>query len=525
MDLIRNSFESGELAPGMNGRTAALQYPHGCRTLENCVVMIGSGGAERRPGLEIIRETIITPAVPEVPAVPATYKMTYLSECNMIYGIALGDVTAKCYLDAGGVARNVGGGIVGLPFTGHPFAAGETVTVAGTASYNGTFVLQAGTSANELQILEVYAAETFDGTETVIKKITLALPSAGRTVRDSAGNFYYGHNWDAGSGSCLTRIAPDGTTDSTLFTWPAGIELTLSSTCLSLVLDANEQYLYILLSEPNHVIKFDLVTGLSVWATTAIPVIGYELAVDANGNAYTSQNNGAPVIQINADTGAVTQLTAMGQSPEPGHIAFGLVYEVAVDDTLGIVIGGGYMGCLTSEGPTTIAKMYNLGVRTFDDSKGGTYCVGTTYESGTLTYTRRIGTGEIAVYDGFIYVLIPTGATSTEIHKFQWDGSTLNFIDSWAGPAYGTGLFFDLYGNLVVVNQEATGMQTTVFYYYNTNGGALGIPGDLPAGILRYWSAAAGGAWLQGDVNFDGDLGTPGVPGIPAVANDLPVEL
>jgi hypothetical protein len=57
MDLIRNSFECGELAPDLNGRTDLKEFHQGCRTLENKVVIPGCGGAARRPGFEIVRWT------------------------------------------------------------------------------------------------------------------------------------------------------------------------------------------------------------------------------------------------------------------------------------------------------------------------------------------------------------------------------------------------------------------------------------------------------------------------------------
>lgn len=53
MDLIRNSFECGELAPDMGGRTDLREFYQGCRTVENFEVLPG-GGAERRPGFEVI---------------------------------------------------------------------------------------------------------------------------------------------------------------------------------------------------------------------------------------------------------------------------------------------------------------------------------------------------------------------------------------------------------------------------------------------------------------------------------------
>lgn len=53
MDLIDNSFGSGELAPDMVGRTDLLEYYQGCRTVENLTI-VPDQGARRRPGFEVV---------------------------------------------------------------------------------------------------------------------------------------------------------------------------------------------------------------------------------------------------------------------------------------------------------------------------------------------------------------------------------------------------------------------------------------------------------------------------------------
>lgn len=62
-------------------------------------------------------------------------------------------------------AVDVGGGVVGIPVTGHYFANGSSVTIIGTTNYNGTYVVQTGGTANQVNILATYNAETFDGTD------------------------------------------------------------------------------------------------------------------------------------------------------------------------------------------------------------------------------------------------------------------------------------------------------------------------------------------------------------------------
>jgi len=62
---------------------------------------------------------------------------------------------------AAGPAVNKGGGKVGIPVTAHGIAAGVTVTVAGTTSYNGEYVVDKTSTVNEIVITHAYTAETF----------------------------------------------------------------------------------------------------------------------------------------------------------------------------------------------------------------------------------------------------------------------------------------------------------------------------------------------------------------------------
>ena len=126
------------------------------------------------------------------------YLYTYFSYNGGLVGVPLGDAALAGSLDASGAAVDKGGGLVGLPYTGHPFNAGETVTVTNTTSYNASYVLDATTSANELVVADTYAAETFDGDEPVVREIGLD-SSFGRSAQDNDGNIYYGHIWSAGN--------------------------------------------------------------------------------------------------------------------------------------------------------------------------------------------------------------------------------------------------------------------------------------------------------------------------------------
>ena len=67
-----------------------------------------------------------------------------------------------------GDAQDLGGGKVGLPVDGlvHAFNGGDSVTISGTTTYDGTFTLEAETADGLLVVKTGYAAETFDGTPT-----------------------------------------------------------------------------------------------------------------------------------------------------------------------------------------------------------------------------------------------------------------------------------------------------------------------------------------------------------------------
>lgn len=67
-------------------------------------------------------------------------------------------------------AVDKGGGLVGIPVTGHAFVAGREVTIAGTVNYNGAFEVISQT-ANEVVITDTFVSETFGGSETIVSSI------------------------------------------------------------------------------------------------------------------------------------------------------------------------------------------------------------------------------------------------------------------------------------------------------------------------------------------------------------------
>jgi len=83
-------------------------------------------------------------------------------------------------------ATDEGGGLVGIPLTGHGYIEGNIILLNDTTNYDGVHTLpsQAAGNANKIIITATYQAETFAGTETaciVIESTTHTLETATRT--------------------------------------------------------------------------------------------------------------------------------------------------------------------------------------------------------------------------------------------------------------------------------------------------------------------------------------------------------
>ena len=59
------------------------------------------------------------------------------------------------------------GGKTGIPVTAHGIPVGESITLAGTIAYDGSYVVDVDTTTDEIVIVQVFAAEAFTGAETV----------------------------------------------------------------------------------------------------------------------------------------------------------------------------------------------------------------------------------------------------------------------------------------------------------------------------------------------------------------------
>lgn len=476
--IFLNSFNSGKLGEDMKVRHDLDRTSMGSETLDNILIR-PQGMAYKRPGTEYIASVYGTYTAP-VPEVPATYNFTYISENANLWGVPVGDgVMAGLDVD---VAVDVGGGIVGLPFTGHPFTIGETILITGTTNYNGGFTVEAGTTDSQLQITDTYVSETFDGTELAAKKIAGLTSGTANMVSDSDGNLYYGHVWLAAEDTYITKIKTDNTLVydflNTGAIWPIAGG---TGQTTGLAITPDDKYLYIWLdidapTDWGFMEKYDLATGDREWRSTGVTWPGSDIDIDADNNVYAADF--ASVIKYASADGSQTPFTDI----PPG-------YEMRVDDDLGIVISAGY----------GFDPLVNFYVRKLDNSGGDSMNIGGNY------FIARNG---VLTHDGYIYVIAQT--PDPTLYKISWDGTSLAIVDSVAGPAYGVGIYFDLYDNLVVINQNYFTAQTSILYFYDTDLAYIGKIDGMESTMLATWSL---GYYGRGDIVFDGDLGTPGVTG------------
>lgn len=502
------SFSTGEVTPDLFGRTD-IRLP-GSRELENMFVW-PHGPVEKRPGTYWVAEVAEGELSGETPGVPGnatTYAFTILSENGVLWYVPLGD--GELSVAFGGDAIDEGGGNVGISIANSPFETGDVAVIYGTTNYDGTHTLVSGTSTSKVVFADTYVAETFDGTEGIVKKLTGLEAGAGYMVGDSDHNIYYGgdRGSDGGGRWFVDKIEPDGTIthdyDFLDTNWSgAGSNRSVRGMAIS----DDDQYLYfgIFIDAPTDTIemyKYDLTTGNLVWGDSA--TWGqWGSAIDADGNAYhtrlRSQNAAA---MFDADTGSPTLITnSQG------------VYNCLVDDDMGIMITAG----LGSDGSKMWVSV--LGEATVaDEIFGG---------------DRTFSAGHIRIDGDYIYTLnYDNGDVTHVLSKYSWDGAQLVLQASANGPPdHALEIYFDIYGNLVVCRQDDTVTQRDVFWFYDPDDLSLLSKVDNMPTMFRAWDAAVGGAWIHGEVVFDGVLAGVDTPAIPAVTippvepNGVPARL
>lgn len=438
--------------------------------------------------------------------------LTFINQNGTLYALPIGDVAMLGNLTAAGAATDIGGGVVGLPYVGHPFQSTDTILVEGTTNYDDvTFTVAASTTADVIHISPLlgYTAETFDGTETVVKTYGGMTAGFGRMVLGDSNDLYIGHSYRAADTSFITTISmddPSPTRSYNDFNTPTAIREKSGATITGLAITDDKAHLYALTGIlSGYLTKYSVSTGEAVW-NVSVSNPGYNLVVDEDDNAYCSNVlSGAERMQrYEAADGSVSPLTNMGETGNP-YINENMGYSSVVDNDLGIVVTAGRMFVLTNKGQDVIGQMYNLAVRTFSDGAGDTILLGENYTSGSVTLTRSIETGRLLVKNGYIYVLMDADDAST-LYKLRWNNGAIELLATADGPAYGTGFFFDLYDNLVVVTQDYVTAQTTLLSYYNTSLELQGTLGNFDGDILKLWDSIADGAAIRGGVAFNGSL-------------------
>jgi hypothetical protein len=150
----------------------------------------------------------------------------------------------------------------------------------------------------------------------------------------------------------------------------------------------------------------------------------------------------------------------------------------------GILLTGG------SQIGAAATGIYNLSVRDLDNTDGKQIALGGTYFN-AVWYTYQVNTDCITSLNGAIFVLNSDGY----IYKLD---SHLNILAKAAWPSdYALALYADIWGRLVIVNQDWTSGQEDVFYYMDDDLNVLGNTDGLYSLLFQNWDSAAGGSYIR----------------------------
>jgi len=380
------------------------------------------------------------------------------------------------YINANEDAVPLDGGLVGIPYNGHPYSAGDVIRISGATQYPNQYTVHANTTTNQVVITAGYVAKTFAGTE-IIQQFIDTTTSLGRSEQDSSGNIYLGHQY--ANGTHLTKVSPDGTQTYDFFVpsvdwpWPAG-----GNSVCGLKITDDEQYIYCHFNTNKRIYKFNLSTGAQEWCVAlGSNSIGYQLEVDSDGNAYVANSSDAKdknaysVAKYAAADGAKTNYTSTH-----GAFAIWIDDELAYDGTTGVILSGG-QGVYQPASPSSYFG-YNLFIRTMDNAKGKGVRLGDwASEAGGFQYTRIIGSHQIQVYEGYIYVLL-IGSSGT-MYKLNTDLE----IQVEKNIDNSRGFYFDLFGNLVVVVNPGT----AELHFYDTDLEFVSSIDGFYSGFIGTW--------------------------------------
>ena len=407
------------------------------------------------------------------------YEIAYVSENGAIWGIPF-VANSEEVLRISGSARDAGGGTVGITCVGHPFSSGQTVRIEGTTNYAPLQTLTAATTEDELVITDTYIAEDFDGTESVVQYIATAAGWA-RATQALDGTMYVGYKGG------VAKITDGTTVDLTWYT-PAGYGARDVS---GLELSADESFLIVYWrTGVFHLERVNVADATREWIVATGGTISEEIALDRNDNIYIPACDGTVTKSIsifNPSDGAKTNMI------DCGTWATYYGYEIHVDDDIdytaghsGVVIAGGYSTNATE------TNVFNLFIRSLDNQVGAKIALGERTVGGSGFILPIIATGYITTLNGYIYVLC-----GSFIYKLNGSGEIQTTI---AAPSWACGIEKDIWGRIIVVTQNYTTPQTTIFNFYDEDLVLQGAPTGQRNSICKTWTAAVGGSIAQGNI-------------------------
>jgi hypothetical protein len=439
-----------------------------------------------------------TEEVPGANEVAATYQFTYLGENGGIWGVPIGDVGYYTSFNVGGEANDIGGGIVGIPYTNNPFQAGWQIVINGTTNYDGTYVTLPAQGPNELRLTTAYGAETFDGTEFAGQLIDIPA-SFGRMAIDQDDYLWFGHTWDGNT--AVGRIdANDHSISYDELTWESGIAGGAGT--MGIRAQGGDS-LFVLYG--GNVRRFAMPAGTITWRTA---VGKWDMDVDDANNAYTLDAYGGAV-QLAAADGSITTYTDCGKLEAPVWFGGGVAVHYAEDLDL-VVVGG---SSVIPDAYDWENNAFNLWVRTPDDSAGDRIRIGTMWTTyvypALLRYVPALNIGHITSDENYIYAMIVENDLTSTLHRISWDGASLTVEQSVTATSVvrGGGMWMDLWGNLVVANLAGFGEDRLYFYDPNDLSEIGGID-DIPAAMAQSWNGI-GAVFMQGWGDADGHIGIP----------------
>ena len=442
--------------------------------------------------------------------VAATYKFTYLGDNGDVWGIPLGDT--DYYTAMSSDANNIGGGVVGIPYENNPFEEGWRVVVNGTTNYDGMYTLPTQ-GLNELRLTASYVAESFDGTEFAGRYLYNGIASYGRIAIDNDGYIWVGHSWGFVPGTSVSRIDPsDETISRSELTWDTLPAVPGVWGTTGLCAQGGDS---LFVAYGGYIYRFAMPGGTETWAVAG----GGDMDIDDSNNVYALVAYNAT--RYAAADGATTTYTDCG-GQRPG-VWFGGGFSLHYAEELDLICVGSSSQIMPDSGDWQ-NLFANFSVRTPDDSAGDTLVLGTTWTEQVGQYflrmTPQVPTGHITSDSDYIYVLVFENDTTSTIFKLSWDGSSLTIEDSATATSVlsGGGIWFDLWGNLVVANLP--GSAEDRLYYYDPNDlSELDGIDNIPTSAMDAWNGM-GAYYMQGWGNEDGHLGITGEDAVVAVPGE-----